>query len=33
MVDRTPLAAQLETIERLLERTKAEQDWSTIARL
>jgi hypothetical protein len=33
MADRTPLAAQLETIERLLERAKAEQDWPTIAPL
>ena len=33
MSDRTPLPEQLEMIERLLERAKAEQDWPTIAPL
>ena len=33
MADRTPLPDQLETIERLLERAKAEKDWPTIAPL
>jgi hypothetical protein len=31
--ERTPLPEQLEVIERLLERAKAEQDWTTIAPL
>ena len=30
MADRTPPPTQLETIERLLERPKAEHDWPTI---
>jgi hypothetical protein len=33
MADRTPLSDQLEVIERLLVRAKAEKDWSTIAPL
>jgi hypothetical protein len=33
MTDRPPLAEQLEVIERLLERAKAERDWPTIAPL
>jgi hypothetical protein len=33
VADRTPPPEQLETIERLLERAKAEQDWPTIAPL
>ena len=33
MSDRTPLPEQLQTIERLVERAKAEQDWPTIAPL
>ena len=33
MAARLQLAEQLETIERLLERAKAEQDWPTIAPL
>lgn len=33
MTERTPLPEQLETIERLLERAKAERDWPTIAPL
>jgi hypothetical protein len=33
MSERAPLLEQLETIERLLERAKAERDWPTIAPL
>jgi hypothetical protein len=33
MADRTPLSDQLDTIERLLDRAKAEQDWRTIPAL
>ena len=33
MTDRTPLAEQLHTVERLLVRAKAEKDWPTIAPL
>ena len=33
MTDRTPLSDQLEVIERLLVRAKAERDWPTIAPL
>jgi hypothetical protein len=33
MSDRTPLSDQLEVIERLLVRAKAEKDWATIAPL
>jgi hypothetical protein len=33
MAERTPLPEQLEVLERLLERAKAEQDWPTISAL
>jgi hypothetical protein len=33
MADRTPLSDQLEVVERLLVRAKAEKDWPTIASL
>jgi hypothetical protein len=33
MADRTPLPEQLEVLERLLDRAKAEQDWRTIPTL
>jgi hypothetical protein len=33
MTDRTPLLAQIETIERLLARAKAEEDWAAIPSL
>jgi hypothetical protein len=33
MADRTPLSDQLDTIVRLLDRAKAEQDWRTIPAL
>jgi hypothetical protein len=33
MADRTPLSDQLDTIERLLDRAKAEKDWPTIPAL
>jgi hypothetical protein len=33
MTDQTPLAEQLATVERLLERAKSEKDWPTIAPL